>query len=254
MFKKILSLAVLATAILLTGCASVPTASPELDKQAKKFNTSPDKATVYIYRNESMGAAIKMDVMVDGRTIGQTAAKTYFALAVPPGKHTVVSKAENDSAVVLDTQAGKNYYVWQEVKMGVMYARNQLQVVDEAKGKAGVMECSLIEPTTAAFALNAPPAPARAAAAPGPAVSASTQKVPYLSSRGQERFQEFLKRPLPRAFAISDNGYSAVAFGTKPKNPEDPADPKERALKICKQYANKDCQLYMVDNDIVFKQ
>jgi hypothetical protein len=35
-------------------------------------------------------------------------------------------------------------YVWQEVKMGVMYARNKLTLVDEATGKAGVNECSLI--------------------------------------------------------------------------------------------------------------
>ena len=92
-----------------------------------------------------MGAAVKMDVDFDGKPIGQTVAKSYFALEVAPGKHTLISKAENDSVLDVDAEAGKNYFVWQEVKMGLMYARNKLQIVDEVAGKAGVSECKLIE-------------------------------------------------------------------------------------------------------------
>lgn len=145
MRNKILLAGLLTCIAMLTGCASVPMASIERDAQAKSFATKTDKANIYLYRNESMGAAVKMDVAMDGTHIGQTAAKTYFALEVPPGKHVFLSKAENDSILEISTDAGKNYFIWQEVKMGLMYARNRLHLVDESTGKKGVSECKLIE-------------------------------------------------------------------------------------------------------------
>ena len=120
-------------------------ASVERDAQTKTFSVKPDKANIYVYRNESMGAAVKMDVELNGKPIGQTVAKTYFALEVAPGKHTLVSKAENDAVLDVPAEAGKNYFVWQEVKMGLLYARNKLMLVDEETGKTGVAECKLIE-------------------------------------------------------------------------------------------------------------
>lgn len=145
MLKKFAAAAVLAGSLFVSGCASVPMASPEKDQQAKTFAVAPGKANIYIYRNESMGAAIKMPVVADGRAIGDTAAKTYLLVEAAPGKHTLVSKTENDSTLELATEAGKNYFVWQEVKMGAFAARSQLQLVDEAAGKAGVAECTLAQ-------------------------------------------------------------------------------------------------------------
>lgn len=145
MLRKFALAAIVAAAVLVTGCASVPTANVERDNKAKTFAAPPGKANIYVYRNESMGAAIKMDVAIDGKPLGQTAAKTFFAIEVEPGKHSLLSKAENDSLLDVNAEAGKNYFVWQEVKMGLMYARNRLQLVDDATGKAGVNECKLIE-------------------------------------------------------------------------------------------------------------
>jgi len=147
MFRKIVIIAGLISAALLSGCASVPMASKEMDAQAKTFNVAPGKSNIYIYRNETFGAAMKLAVAVDGKSIGQTASKTYFALEVEPGKHTIVSMAENTSSVDLVTEVGKNYFVWQEIKMGVLSARSKLQLVDEAAGKTAVGECKLIDVT-----------------------------------------------------------------------------------------------------------
>jgi hypothetical protein len=41
----------------------------------------------------------------------------------------------------------KNYFVWQQVKMGMFAARSLLQIVDEGRGRARVSECKLIEST-----------------------------------------------------------------------------------------------------------
>jgi hypothetical protein len=146
MFSRLAIAGALALAVLASGCASVQMASAEMDTSAKSFAVKPNKANIYVYRNETMGAAIKMPLVLNGRMVGDTASKTFLLLEVDPGGHTLVSKTENDSVLKLDAVAGRNYFVWQEVKMGVFAARSQLQLVDEATGKAGVAECNLVQP------------------------------------------------------------------------------------------------------------
>lgn len=146
MFKQLVAVGALAAVVLASGCASVQMASPEMDGSAKAYAVKPNKANIYVYRNEVMGAAIKMPVVLNGRIVGDTASKTFLLLEVDPGSHTLVSKTENDSVLKVDAVAGRNYFVWQEVKMGMFAARSNLQLVDEATGKAGVSECKLIEP------------------------------------------------------------------------------------------------------------
>ena len=127
----------------LVGCASVQMSDPKLDASAKTFQVPADKAAIYVYRNESMGAAVKMDVIVDGKNIGETAAKTYFYKEVTPGKHTDSSKAESTDTIEVALKPGAPAVIWQEVKMGLMFARTKLHLVSEQEGKAGVLETTL---------------------------------------------------------------------------------------------------------------
>lgn len=139
--KKVLALA--AVALSLVGCASVNMGDAKQDTSAKTFAVAPDKSGVYVYRNETMGAAVRMDVELDGKPIGQTAANTYLFKELTPGKHTIVSKAENTDSLEIEAKPGTLYYVWQEVKMGILYARNKLHLVNESEGKKGVNETKL---------------------------------------------------------------------------------------------------------------
>lgn len=141
--KKLFGIAMLA--IALVGCASVNMGDPKQDIALKNFSIPPDKSGVYIYRNEAFGGAVKMDVELDGKPIGQTAAKTYLYKEVSPGRHTFTSKAENDATIEVDAKLGTLMYIWQEVKMGFMFARTNLQIVSEAEGKKGVLETTLAE-------------------------------------------------------------------------------------------------------------
>ena len=83
--RKLFS-AILVT-LAVSGCASVPMGDPKQDAALKTFKIAPNKAGIYIYRNESFGAAVKMDVAIDGRPLGQTAAKTYLFKEVAPVKY-----------------------------------------------------------------------------------------------------------------------------------------------------------------------
>ena len=140
MISRLTAVLAAACIALVSGCASVPEASPEQDQQAKQFSAPRNMAGVYIFRNEMMGMLNSLDVILDGKPLGATKGKTYLYTEVAPGRHTVTGKGENESTVTFDAVAGRLYFMWQEVKMGLMSPRNELKVVDEATGKAGVME------------------------------------------------------------------------------------------------------------------
>ena len=117
----------------------------EADQQAKKFTTQKAKAGLYIYRNESFGAVASMKLFLNDTYLATTGAGSYVYLALQPGKYTIKGEAENDSVIQVDLKQGKNTFVWQEVKMGILMARNKLQVVSEKQGKEGVLESDRIK-------------------------------------------------------------------------------------------------------------
>lgn len=131
---------------VLAGCASVPMASLQADAGAKEFRVKPGYSNIYLYRNEGFGAAIAMTVSLDGKVMGRTAAHTYFLWEVKPGSHEITSHSENLGKLALETKEGRNYFVWQEIKMGMWQPGSQLHEVTEEEGRKGVLECKLAVP------------------------------------------------------------------------------------------------------------
>ena len=160
MFRFFAVLAMLAAALMLGGCATVPMGDSAQDTRLKSFPPAkPGMAGLYIYRNETFGAAIKLPLVLDGASVGQSGPKTYFFTDIAPGTHTVVSQGENVETLSFNAVAGRLYFVWQEVKMGAFAARSKLHLVSDDAGRKGVQESALA-------VSNLPPA--RAQAAPPP--------------------------------------------------------------------------------------
>jgi hypothetical protein len=128
-------------AALLAGCAAVPMASIEDDASAKRFQPAPGRANIYVYRNETFGGAVAITLSLDGKVMGRTGPQTFFVWDVAPGRHDIVSHSENTSKITVDAKAGRNHYVWQEVKMGMWQPGSLLQEVSEEQGRKGVLEC-----------------------------------------------------------------------------------------------------------------
>jgi hypothetical protein len=127
-----------------TGCAAhVPMAPKEHDLAAKRFATGPDQANLYVYRNETLGFAVSLGLMLAGEWLGDSAARTYFVVPIAPGPHVIVSKGEGTTELRFSAEPRRNYFVWQEVKMGFASARSALHLVDDATGREGVLECEL---------------------------------------------------------------------------------------------------------------
>lgn len=123
-------------------------AGPDREFAAKEFaRPSKGKAALYVFRSGSNGGAVKMSILLDGELLGETAAKTFHWVTIKPGKHKLVGKAENESAVEFTAVSGQNVFVQQDVGTGILSAQNRLEVVDEQAGRAGVAECELAEST-----------------------------------------------------------------------------------------------------------
>jgi len=145
MSKNITIWLAMISVFLLSGCASVPMASKEVDLVLKQFPAPPEnKAGLYVYRNTFFGQALKKTVSLDGVVVGETANKIYFYSVIIPGPHTLSTESEfSDNAISFEADAGKNYFAEQYIKMGVFVGGANLRMVDEDKGMKAVQKCSL---------------------------------------------------------------------------------------------------------------
>lgn len=142
MKKVVLGVFVLA---ILTGCASVKMEPKEASDKAKQFAApTTNMAGLYIYRDSFVGKALKKDLWIDGKCIGESGPDVFFYTEVTPGTHTLSTESEfspNDLVVMLD--AGKNYFYRQFIKMGLIKGGANLEAVPEADGKSAVLKLEL---------------------------------------------------------------------------------------------------------------
>jgi hypothetical protein len=110
-------------------------------KQHPTPDPEPGKALVYILRSGLAGGAIQTKAAVDGTWIGANRGNNYFFVQVGPGEHYICSKAENTSLLTINVEAGKTYYVRQEISMGFAKARNKAVLMDEEKGAKELAKC-----------------------------------------------------------------------------------------------------------------
>lgn len=144
------SLLLIALTSLFVGCALVPTNSnPAAANQLKQVQAPGEgKAGLYIYRSSSVvGAALKKDIWVDEECVGESARGVFFYKEIEGNKeHTIATESEfSPNLLVVKTDAGKNYFVQQYIKMGVFVGGANLKLVDEKQGQADIQKLSLAE-------------------------------------------------------------------------------------------------------------
>ncbi|WP_395318476.1 DUF2846 domain-containing protein [Variovorax sp. UC74_104] len=137
--------------VLFTGCASVKMESAEASAQAKKFSPpSPGNSGLYVYRDSFVGKALKKDIWVDGKCLGESAPDVFFRTEVAGGKeHEIATESEfSPNTLKLMFETGKNYFVRQYIKMGAFVGGANLEVMPEAEGKKAVTALGLAAPGT----------------------------------------------------------------------------------------------------------
>ena len=84
---KIIAAFIISATLLFSGCASVQMASKAESAKAKEFNApSQGNAGVYLYRNSFVGKALKKDLWIDGKCIGESAPDVFFYTEIEGGK------------------------------------------------------------------------------------------------------------------------------------------------------------------------
>ncbi len=135
-------------AVLLVGCASVPMESKEASDKAKQFS-APTKgmAGVYVYRGGGPGTALKKDILIDGKCIGESAPNVFFYEEVAGNQeHTISTESEfSPNELKLNTLSDMLYFVRQYIKLGVFVGGANLEVVEEANGKKAIQELEMAQ-------------------------------------------------------------------------------------------------------------
>lgn len=148
--KTIGTLLLAAGALLLGGCASLP--STEVMKTETASYTlpklpEPGQAMVYVVRPAHLGGLIRFNVFLNDQEpqseMGYTRAAQYIYFSVPPGEHKVYSKAENWAEAAISAKAGDVIFIQQEPTIGLIMARNNLFRLEDLQGKYHVKTLEL---------------------------------------------------------------------------------------------------------------
>lgn len=146
--RDVKALVLAISAMLLTGCASVNMASKEESDKVKQFSApGPGNSGLYVYRNSVVGQALKKDLWVDGKCLGESASNVFFYTQVEGGKkHKIETESEfSPNAMELFFDAGKNYFVRQYIKLGAFVGGADLEQIPDEQGKVDVAKLGLAQ-------------------------------------------------------------------------------------------------------------
>lgn len=87
----------------------------------------------------------------------------------------------------------------------------------------------------------------------GFAVIQDVSAPPGLNETCRKRYEDWLKTPSPRGFAVAKDGGCGFSNDTKPSAADLPTDPAERALMVCQRVRDRQCRMYAIDDQVVWK-
>jgi len=144
--SKLALIIITLSVMLFSGCSSVPLEPKEVSDNAKAFKSpSKGKAGIYVYRDSFIGQALKKDILIDNKCLGETANKVFFYKSVKGNKeHKISTESEfSDNVISLHMKNGKNYYLRQYIKMGVFVGGAGLEVIEEKKAQEAISKLDM---------------------------------------------------------------------------------------------------------------
>ncbi|HTG00684.1 MAG TPA: DUF2846 domain-containing protein [Nitrospirota bacterium] len=111
-------MSVLAAAVLLVLISCHGGMNMIMKDTKPPLTAKKDRALLVIIRTTSFQAGYVVGNYLDGKMIGQTQFKSYFLTEVRPGKHYVVSQADNKDAVRINFEGGRIYFLQQGMYPG----------------------------------------------------------------------------------------------------------------------------------------
>ena len=119
------------------------------EAEAKRCAPVADRATVYVFRDASVGKVAGLDVLLNGTAIGQTRGKTFYRLQLAPGEHLLVSRnpqngSQHEHRVRAD--AGALLFLEQRVRFGMAALRHDIVPAEQTSATSRIQRCRLLLP------------------------------------------------------------------------------------------------------------
>ena len=128
-------------AILLAGCAPLPL-TPE-DLEARKFETVPGKAVIYVVRDTLDYSDVQAQIRIGENLLLKTYPGTYYRWELPAGRHTIAGYGEDSGTITVVAEQGRIYFVQQRVTH-LRVTNSIFALVGEAQGRTAVLRSVLL--------------------------------------------------------------------------------------------------------------
>jgi hypothetical protein len=136
---RILSLLVLA----LAGCITPLPPSPQ-EIEAKRFESVPGKAVIYLVREYPDLSPDTGTVTLDDNMMGSTHPGTFFRWVVEPGRHRIRGYAGDNGGMLIDVLPDRVYYVQHSYWRGFAgFGQSYFRLIPEPYGRSAVMRAEL---------------------------------------------------------------------------------------------------------------
>jgi hypothetical protein len=183
--NKLRACLAMSNALLLSAlCGFFPVPPAYAQRDPARAVPPPGTALVFVVRSERERVAAEVPVAVNAQAVGQLADGAYLVVTVAAGRTFVRAGDRVLSAVSLQTEPNRSYFVSLEAVSGVKPVRTDMRLVSESEGRRLVAQSRLVQTAPGVIAAPRPTPPAPAApprvdkpAAPPPAKPAPPPRV-----------------------------------------------------------------------------
>lgn len=103
--------------------------------QTTETITNTDKATVYFVRSSKVGMAINFKYFANDQYLGKCNYGNYLKVELDPGTHLLWARAEGNSYVEAELEAGQVYVLRAQPALGALYSGVKLRPITELASK-----------------------------------------------------------------------------------------------------------------------
>lgn len=123
------------------------TATPAQKQAALQFAATPGKGVIYVYRKQLVGLLVGLDLMLDGKLLGQTRGLRFYRFEVEPGRHVLGGDRKCPEPLEVNVADGEVAYVEQEIVMGIVKGGYRYtRITNLPQAQQALHSCKLLLP------------------------------------------------------------------------------------------------------------
>lgn len=125
--------------IFFVGCAS---GGPKYSEFAPSIsNLEPDNGRIFVYRPSALGAAIRPDIKLNGKVIGEAISHGFFYVDLEPGNYEMITSTEVDRKLSFTLDNGQIRFVRLNIAMGFFVGHVYPELVEYQVANKEIQDC-----------------------------------------------------------------------------------------------------------------